>query len=82
MKRVEVFHAIYDTLADPDHSTNIQYMIRTWLYTSEEGMFILQHSNKPVDIIQFENPYTLCSMVVLHAFLDEKIETFWRLKFK
>jgi hypothetical protein len=82
MKKVEVFSMRYDTRVDPYHPSFVKDTIRTWLDTSEEGVFIVQHSKKPVDIMHFDNPCTLESLVVLHAFLDEEIETFWRLKFK
>ena len=52
-----------------------------WLET-EEGKFIKQHSQTPIQIRVMNDPSTYNEKVAIWATLEEKIEIFWRLKFK
>jgi hypothetical protein len=49
---------------------------------TEEGKFIKQHSQTPIQIRVMNDPSTYNEKVEIWATLEEKIETFWRLKFK
>ena len=51
-------------------------------FETEEGKFIKQHSQTPIQIRVMNDPNTFNEKVELWATLEEKIETFWRLKFK
>ena len=48
----------------------------------EEGKFIKQHSQTPIEMRVMNNPNFYNEKVELWATLEEKIEIFWRLKFK
>jgi hypothetical protein len=52
-----------------------------WLET-EEGKFIKQHSQTPIKIRAMNDPSNYDEKVEIWATLEEKIEIFWRLKFK
>ena len=84
MKKVEVFHTIYDDtyyLADPDHSTNIQDMLEKWLKT-DDGKFCVKESKTKLEIVEDFTDLYYHKRIRIFAEFDEKIETFWRLKFK
>lgn len=83
MKKIEIVHTEFDTLAEDAYSsTRTQEIIERWLDKSDEGMFIQQHTKQPVQIVRFDDPYTFRTMILMYAYFDEEIETFWRLKFK
>ncbi len=86
MKKVEILRHIFDTLAEdlqiPGSFRINQNTIRKWLDDSEEGKFIEHFTKKPVEIVRFDNPDCFSTMILIYAYLDEEIETFWRLKFK
>ena len=79
MKKVEVYSAKIDS-ADL-YSNLLEKTLLIWLET-EEGKFIKQHSQTPIKIRVMNDPSTYNEKVEIWATLEEKIETFWRLKFK
>jgi hypothetical protein len=83
MKRVEILHYTFDTLVEDYHNPNrIPDTMKEWLAETEEGKFIEQHTKKPVQFVCWHNPLDFRSMIMMYAYFDEEIETFWRLKFK
>jgi hypothetical protein len=83
MKKVEIYRTIQDTLAeDYNNPGRIANIIRKWLDDSEEGMFIEQYTKKPIEVVRYYNPSDFRTQIMIYAYFDEKIETFWRLKFK
>jgi len=83
MKKVEIYRTIQDTLVeDYNNLGRIANIIRKWLDDSEEGAFIEQHTKNPVEVVRYYNPSDFSTQIVIYAYFDEKIETFWRLKFK
>jgi hypothetical protein len=80
MKKIEVLSVKVDTMWD--HSVNTQLAIERWIKT-EEGQFIEKHSKKPIEMRTIRQPHSPWDdKVELLATLEEKHETFWRLKFK
>jgi len=59
----------------------VEKTIELWLET-EEGQFIKQYTKTPIDIRIVKNPHIYNDTIEVWATLDEKHETFWRLKFK
>jgi len=83
MKKVEIYRTIQDTLVeDYNNLGRIANIIRRWLDDSEEGAFIERYTKKPVEVVRYYNPSDFRTQIVIYAYFDEKIETFWRLKFK
>lgn len=79
MKKVEVLSFVVDTEWDnPDLTENI---IERWIKT-EEGKFIEKHSLVPLVMRKICQPDTFSDKIEVWATLEEKYETFWRLKFK
>ena len=81
MKRIEVLSLTIDTDVPWDQPDYYRHVIERWI-KSDEGKFIKQHSQTPIKIRVINNPSTYNERVELWATLEEKIETFWRLKFK
>jgi len=81
MKRIEVLSLTIDTDVPWDQPDYYRHVIERWI-KSDEGKFIEKHSQKPIEIRTVRQPYSYDSRIELWATLEEKIETFWRLKFK
>jgi len=79
MKKIEVIS--FDISNDFNYPNIAEKTIELWLET-EEGKFIKQHSQTPIEMRVMNNPNFYNERVELWATLEEKIETFWRLKFK
>lgn len=80
MKKIEVLTLKVDTLLDSYYPTLYSKAIDQWM-SSEEYKFIEKNSIS-IEQVKIED-YTGAERIIsYHAVMDEKIETFWRLKFK
>jgi hypothetical protein len=79
MKKVEVIS--FDISNDFNYPNIAEKTLLIWLET-EEGKFIKQHSQTPIKIRVMNDSSNYNEKVEIWATLEEKIETFWRLKYK
>lgn len=89
MKKIEVFRiTIADSSMDiyePHRGTSDIVTVRNWTNNwleSEEAKFLTEHSSTPIERVEHKNHEKFETHIIFQATLDEKIETFWRLKFK
>lgn len=59
----------------------VRLILESWL-TSEEGIFLAEHSKTPLVLTHNAIPFVDNVEFTYHATLDEKTEIIWRLKFK
>lgn len=79
MKKVEV---ISFDIGNDFNYPNIAEKTIEWWFETEEAKFIKQHSQTLIQIRVMNDPSTSIKRVKLWATLEEKYETFWRLKYK
>ena len=81
MKKVEVFNGSFDMGLDSYHKDLAKKVIKLWM-AGEEAKFILDYTYKPLETTYTKDMYEYRIVLKVYAYLDEQIETFWRLKFK
>lgn len=79
MKKVKVLSFVENN--DFSYPKFVERTIELWLKT-EEGQFIKQYTKTPLDIRIMKSPSDYNDRIEVWATLEEKYETFWRLKFK
>lgn len=84
MKKVRVFEIfIPDMLTESTAAEEIigTKILEKWLKT-DEGIFCVRESKTKLETVKdWDDPYN-GKRILIFAEFDEKIETFWRLKFK
>lgn len=80
MKRLKVFSFNMDSFLELYYSLKCNQVIDQWL-SSEEYKFIERNSIS-VEQVRTSNHDRLEDTISFYAVMEEKIETFWRLKYK
>jgi hypothetical protein len=75
MKKLSVFEC-----SIPDMSA-AEKTLKLWLKT-DEGIFCVRESKTKLEIVNDFSDVSFNKRIRIFAEFDEKIETFWRLKFK
>lgn len=82
MKKVEVFRCVVDLYLDSFTHRNIkEEYINQWKET-EEYEFLRKYTITPIEQVSLVKHDSLERIIICYATLNEKTETFWRLKYK
>ena len=80
MKKVEVCSVKVDSATDLYNNLLEQNIIDSW--TSSEEYKFIEKNSVSIEQVDIPNHDRFERTILFYAIMDEKIETFWRLKFK